>query len=169
MKDYPNYIKGRNPFNLAGPPKHFRRALWDFDASLVVIPSITQFHYYLAQRVPKKPDLAVSVAREAMKSSPDTIQLTQHNLIPVTSILPTVNWGDPTFFQLLKQRCPDMWGGVDKYMAGVEANERKIQLAKDADIDDMLNILSKDSWKFYRKKDGLGRTWHQAALNPQFS
>ena len=167
--DYPNYIEGRNPFKLAGPPKTFQRALWDFDKSLVVVPAIKYYHYHLAQRV-KNPDLSVNIAREAMKYSPDTIQLTNYSLVPVTSILPTVNWHDTSnFFRLLSLRSPQMWGGVDKYMDKIEDNELQVKLAKDAEIDDMLNILAKDSWKFYRKKEGLGRTWHQQSLNPQYS
>ena len=70
----------------------------------------------------------------------------------------------------LANMCPAMHGGVDKYEKKVEEVDKKRVDEIEAKNKDMLQILSSDGWKLYRKLDGLGRTWHHMApLDPQFS
>ena len=59
-----NYISDLNPFNLAGPPKWWLRRLWDFDSSLVMIPSRCNQIYRLGQRRP--PDPRVEMVNEIL-------------------------------------------------------------------------------------------------------
>ena|SRR3990167_5577300 len=152
----PNFIIGPNPFHLAGPPKWWLRQLWDFDKSLVVIPSKQGFYYRLAQR--RKLNLSEKVVNEAIFKESDTKLLASYSLVPVTTILATANWSNPYLFVELANRAPWRQGGADKVMARIESQEAAERQAKDQYTDEHLTALSRDGWRSYRKKQGLGRT-----------
>lgn len=158
MPRMPNYIEDRNPFKLAGPPVHFLRSLLEFDPSLVVVPSRQGFYYRLAQR--RKLRLTEQVVNEALFKESDTQMLATYSLVPVTTILATANWDNPLLFKELAERAPWRQGGAEKVIKHIEDMEAQKEAAIRAKNDDMTSILAKDSWQYYRKKIGLGRTWH---------
>lgn len=153
MSKLPNYIQDSNPFQLAGPPDHFLRGLWEFDPSLVVVPSRQGFYYRLAQR--RRPNLTTSIVNEALFKESDTKMLASYNLIPVTTILATVNWGNPLFFEQLRLRAPWRLGGTDKVVSQIEAQEAQKEMDKRNMTDEHLTYLSKDAWRLYNKKIGV--------------
>ena len=158
----PNYIVDQNPFRLAGPPAYWLRQLWEFDSSLVVVPSRQGFYYRLAQR--RKLRLPEHIVNEALFKESDTQMLASYGLVPVTTILATANWGNPLMFQELAERAPWRQGGADKINTMLEAREAAQEQKANETNDAMLTDLSRDGWKYYRKKIGLGRTWHGAAV-----
>ena len=163
-----NYIPGKNPFNLAGPPTWWLRKLHDFDPSLVMIPSSQNFVYRLGQRRPV--NLNMVLVNDMLGTDSDIRLMARHGVVPITTLLATVNWSNPLLWRDLANMSPDMHGGVDKYVKKIEDKEDRAAAVKAASEQDMLDILSKDSWKLYRKYDGLGRSWHHMApLAPQFS
>ena len=125
-----NYIEGKNPFRLAGPPKWFLQRLWDFDSSLRIIPSVTDFVYRLAQ-VGMIND-RVKVVQDAMKMHGDSRQMARYGLIPVTTIISTVNWSNPLIFHDLAQRAPWRMGGAEKYEKLILEKEDRQKAALDA-------------------------------------
>lgn len=147
-----NYISGSNPFALAGPPAWWLRKLWDFDNSLVVVPSVQGFHYRLCQRRPL--DQKARLVNEVQLDG-DSKQLAQHGLIPVTTILATARWDNPLMWIDLAERAPWRNGGAKEY----EAKLNDIEHAKNLKIAQQQNehntYLSKDAWKMYLKKVGL--------------
>ena len=148
----PNWIPDQNKFNLAGPPDWFRRQLWEFDPSLVIVPSRQGFYYRLAQR--RKIQLPDRIAQEALWQHSDTQMLASYSLVPVTTILSTVNWGNPFIMEELRRRAPWRMGGADKVNADLEAQDRQEEMDRRAKNDDMLTDLAKDSWKYYQMKLG---------------
>ena len=150
--EYPNFIEDTNPFRLAGPPSWFQRQLWEFDPSLVIVPSRQGFYYRLAQR--RKIQLADKLAYEALKEQADTSVLMRHGLVPVTTILATVNWSNPAFFWELERRAPWRMGGADKVNAARDAADAKDRAERQAKNDQMIDDLAKDSWKYYALKTG---------------
>jgi hypothetical protein len=86
--------------------------------------------------------------------------LASYSLVPVTTILATVNWSNPYLFVELANRAPWRMGGADKVNAQIEATERDRVAEKQQHTDAHLTELSKDAWKVYRKKIGLGRAWN---------
>lgn len=156
----PNYITDQNPFRLAGPPVWWLKQLWDFDQSLVVIPSRQGFYYRLAQR--RRLNLSEKMTNEALFKESDTKMLASHSLVPVTTIIATANWGNPLIFQELAERAPWRQGGADKVLAKIEGTEAAQRAAIDKNIDSNTTDAAKDGWKLYRKKIGLGRTFHHA-------
>ena len=162
-----NYIPDVNRFNLAGPPNWWLAKLWEFDNSLVVIPSRQGFMYRLAQR--RKLRLPEKIVNEALFQQSDTHMLARHGLVPVTTIIATANWANPFMFQELAERAPWRQGGADKVNAQIEANEQAAEQRLNAAQDEQNTHLAKDGWKLYRKKIGLGRTWHGPILAPKFS
>ena len=154
----PNYIKDENPFNLAGPPQWWLLKLWEFDNSLAVVPSRQGFYYRLAQR--RKLQLPEHMVNGALWHDSDTRMLARYSLIPVTTIIATANWGNPYMFVELANRAPWRLGGATKVNQMLDEQDQKVELDKRAKTDEHLTYLSKDAWKLYRKKIGLGRSWN---------
>ncbi len=148
-----NYIPDTNPFHLAGPPAWWLRKLWDFDNSLVVVPSRQGFYYRLAQR--RKLNLPEKIINDALFKESDTKLLASHSLVPVTTILATANWSNPYIFVELANRAPWRLGGAAKVNAMLDDQDRKVDLDKRQATDDHLTYLGKDAWNFYNQKIGL--------------
>ena len=147
-----NYIVDTNRFQLAGPPKWFLQQLWEFDNSLVLVPSRQGFFYRLAQRRPLQ--LATAIIQDVLKEQADTAMLAAHGLVPVTTVLSTVRWDNPAIFSELRRRAPWRMGGADKFDAMVMEQDRREAIEKAAQQDDMLSQVSKDSWRYYNKLIG---------------
>jgi hypothetical protein len=165
-----NYIPDVNRFKLAGPPQFWLRQLWDFDASLVVVPSRQGFYYRLAQR--RKLRLPDKIVNEALWKDSDTQMLASYNLVPVTTILATANWHNPLMFKELADRAPWRQGGAEAVANRLERWEWEEEQKRARATDEVNTMVSKDAWKLYRKKIGLGRTWHHAPgtlIRPQHS
>lgn len=158
MPTMPNYIEDQNPFRLAGPPVYFLKQLWEFDSSLVVVPSRQGFYYRLAQR--RKLKLPEKIVNDSLFKESDTKMLASYGLVPVTTIIATANWGNPVLFEELRARAPHRLGGAEKVNKMLEEQDAAREAAIAKKNDDMTSILAKDGWKYYRRKQGLGRTWH---------
>lgn len=152
MARLPNYIEASNPFKLSGPPSWFLQQLWQFDSSLVIIPSKQGFYYRLTQR--RRLQLPEKIVNEILREQADTQMLASYGLVPVTTILATANWGNPYIFVELQRRAPWRMGGADRYNQLIEEQEKREALNKNLKQDDMLNYLSKDAWRYYQKLIG---------------
>ena len=161
-----NWIVDQNRFSLAGPPRWWLKQLWEFDSSLVVVPSRQGFYYRLAQR--RKLNLPDNIVNEALFKESDTQMLASHSLVPVTTIIATANWGNPYMFVELANRAPWRMGGADKVNKMIEDQEFKEHIDTRIATDAHLHELSKDAWKLYRKKIGLGRSWSTEKAQPSF-
>ena len=166
MSAYPNYIPDVNRFKLAGPPTHWLRKLAEFDSSLVVVPSRQGFMYRLAQR--RTPTLSENLARDLMTHESDTQMLATYGLIPVTTILATANWDSPLMWQDLAERAPWRNGGADAVLDAIDRREAAIARKVDEEIDERNTHIARDGWKLFRKKIGLGRTWHGARVDHKY-
>lgn len=153
-----NYIQDTNPFRLAGPPKWWLRRLWDFDSSLVVVPSRQGFYYRLAQR--RQLNLNEKMALELMTTESDAKMMASYGLIPVTTILSTANWDSPLMWKDLAERAPWRQGGAESVIKHIEGLEAQKEAQIDLENDAMIGERAQDSWKIYRKKIGLGRTFY---------
>ena len=147
-----NYIEDMNRFRLAGPPRSFLMRLWDFDNSLVLVPSRMGFFYRLCQRRPL--ELRESIVNDVLKEQADTLMLASYGLVPFTTLLATVNWDSPVIFEELRRRAPWRWGGAEKFEAMIDEQEAKEALDIRKQRSEMINELSKDSWRLYNKKIG---------------
>lgn len=152
MSNLPNYYPDVNRFNLAGPPAFFLRQLWEYDPSLVIIPSRMGFYYRLAQR--RKLQLPENVINDVMREQADTQMLARYGLVPVTTILATIRWDSPLFFADLNMKAPWRMGGADKYEKLLLEQEKKERLEQLGQRSEHLDYLAKDAWKFYNKKIG---------------
>lgn len=151
-----NYIPDVNKFHLAGPPTWWLKRLWDFDDSLVVVPSRQDCVYRLAQkRVLKLPD---HIVNDTLFNQSDTQMLASYSLIPVTTIIATANWSNPYMFQELSNRAPWRMGGGTKVADDLDAHDLEQEAKANAVVDDRNTRLSKEGYRRYRTKIGLGRT-----------
>lgn len=149
---YGNWIPDTNRFNLAGPPLWFQKKLFEFDASLVIIPSRQTCIYRLAQR--RKLTLPDKMVNDSLFHESDTRMLAAYSLVPVTSVIPTIEWSDPYIFVELTNRAPWRQGGAEKVLQDMEAQEAKQEIDKQLKVDDHLKSLGKDAWGLYNKKIG---------------
>jgi hypothetical protein len=149
----PNYYSDLNRFSLAGPPAWWLKKLWDFDNSLVVVPSRQACLYRLAQR--RQLNLPESIVNEALFKESDTQMLATYGLIPVTTIVATANWSNPYIFVELANRAPWRQGGADAVNQRLEDEDLKDELDKRVKTDEHLASLSKDAWGLYNKKIGV--------------
>lgn len=148
-----NYIVDLNRFHLAGPPTYWLRQLWEFDNSLVVVPSRQAMVYRLAQK--RKLQLPEHLVNDMLFNESDTKMLAQYSLVPVTTITATANWSNPYMFVELASRAPWRQGGAEKVNAMLEAQDKQDELDRAAKTDEHLDYLSKDAWGLYNKKIGL--------------
>ena len=148
----PNYIVDGNPLNLAGPPKYWLKRLHEFDDSLVVMPSRMGYFYRLAQRRP--PDQRVNLIH-SIQGDNDSNMLRRHNLVPVTTIIATARWDNPLMFEDLRQRMPSRMGGWEKFEAALLAKEAQKELDERIERDNILDVVGKDSFKYYQLKKGV--------------
>jgi len=124
-----NYLADENPYNLPAPPGWFLRALYDRDSDLVILPSKLQPVYRLARRTRKSLGLVKAAFRDG-----DTVRMVRHRLVPVTTIMPFVQWG-PSVIQWLDDH--DVWkaggaaGAERRLMAQDEDRLRRVQVAQD--------------------------------------
>jgi hypothetical protein len=149
----PNYIVDVNRFKLAGPPKWFLRALWEFDPSLVIVPSRQDCVYRLAQR--RKLSLPDHIVNDSLFKESDTKMLASYGLIPVTSILSTATWSPILIEELRRRASWRQFKSAEDAANAVEAQEAAEELKKQEALDEMLHGVSKDAWQMYRKKIGL--------------
>lgn len=150
----PNYVVEANPFHLAGPPDYWLRALWDFDPSLVVIPSRTGFYYRVGQRRPLK--VSTALVNDILKEDADARMLASNGLVPVTTMLSTANWSEyPKHLEELRCRAAWRLGGAKKVSDGLDAADRQTEIDKQVKTDVALTDLSKDAWGLYLKKIGV--------------
>lgn len=145
-----NYIVDHNKFKLSGPPSWWLRKLWDFDSSLVVVPSRQDCVYRLAQR--RKLNLPEHVTNDVLFKQSDTQMLASYSLVPVTTILATANWSNPLMWKDLNDRAPHRLGGAEKVIKDLEDAELSAEIKKNVEIDDMLTRTAKSGWKYYKEK-----------------
>lgn len=148
-----NWIVDENRFQLAGPPSWWLRKLWEFDQSLVVIPSRQGFYYRLAQR--RKLKLPEHLTNDALFAESDTKMLASYSLVPVTTIVATANWSNPLMFEELANRAPWRMGGADKVNQMLDEQDQKRDLDIRQKNDELQTYLAKDGWKLYLKRIGL--------------
>ncbi len=151
-----NYIPDLNRFKLAGPPKWFLSALWNFDSSLVIVPSRQTCIYRLAQR--RTLSLPDHIVNDSLFKESDTKMLASYSLVPVTTILATANWSNPYLLQELANRSVTMQGGAEAVNKRLDAEEKELEVKTKTLQDDMTTRTSKEGYKHYRKKIGLGKT-----------
>src|SRR5258708_10992655 len=148
-----NWIEDTNRFSLAKPPEWWLSKLDEFDSSLVIVPSRQSPVYRLAQR--RELNLAEKVVNEALFNESDQKMWASYSLVPVTSILSTVNWHDHYLFVELANRAPHRQGGADKVNQMLDEQDQKDELLKAARQDEHLTYLGKDAWGLYLKNLGL--------------
>lgn len=158
-----NYIPDVNRFALAGPPKWFLRLLWEFDSSLVIVPSRQGFYYRLAQR--RKLNIPERMTMDILWKESDTRMLATYSLVPVTTILATVTWS-PLLIEELHRRSPHRQGGAEEVLKKIEMQEAQEQIDKQAKIDENNTYLAKDAWKYYQKKIGVRSHLYSPVVKP---
>lgn len=155
----PNFLSSSNPFNLPPPPAWWLMALRDFDAALVVFPSVMRRVYILGRR---RGYSNVQRLAPLVKLNNDLLKLTAgsdgevmaaHNLVYVDQI---IGWGIWTnaIFNILRER--DTWaaGGAEKYADKLDAQEDAERLARHAARNDDFEHRANDAWRSLQARTG---------------
>lgn len=148
-----NWIeRDTNPFQLKSPPAWWLLQLSFFDPELVIFPSAKTAMYRLARRVHNAPNLQ-RVA--AVHKHPDTTFMAAHNLVPITSFLPTIEWTNEIFVYL---KCCDTWevGGAEKADALLTARDDAAQTQIQKEFETTVDARSGSAYR--AAKHRLGQT-----------
>lgn len=162
----PNRFIGVNYLDIdskmAVPPAYWLQRLYDFDADLVVFPSIqTPFAYVLARKAHRTGGMNIQDPTFA-KAMPDTKFCIMRHLLPVSLIYrhSAVSWGIDNIIADLKAR--DIWaaGGGDAYADQADAADTKVENKNKADIRADMHNRSGDAWRSYQARTGQRSKTH---------
>lgn len=149
-----------NP-NVATPPEYVLQRFFDFDADLVLFPSIgTPFAYVIARRARRTGGM--NIHDPAFEhATPDTKFCIMRHWLPVSLMYKTgISWEVDAVLRDLKAR--DIWaaGGGDAYADQADAADIRVeQKKKDAVRDDMWT-RSGDAWWAYKSRTGQTTKTH---------
>lgn len=147
-----NYIPDRNRFKLAAPPQWFLRKLWDYDSSLVIIPSRQNHMFRLAQRRPLT--LTMKWAYEMMGGEADSSMMAGYGLVPITTILSTINWSSPLIWAELNDRSAGWRKGMREVDNILDRNDRERQERINRDNDTINDARARDGYRLYKTLSG---------------
>lgn len=159
MATKPNPWIGKNYYDIDAkmsiPPAYWLERLYDFDADLVVFPSIqVPFAYCLARRARKTAGINTGVLGEG--ATPDTKFCLTHRLLPVTLIHrhSTASWSIDNIIAELKAR--DTWalGGSKKVADLMDANDEAHREKVRKQVRDDFYNRSGDAWRSYNLRTG---------------
>jgi hypothetical protein len=103
------WIEGRNPYSLARPSDWWLQLLTDYDAELVIMPSVKDCTYRLCRRV--RTHLRPGLGKLAtLHEHPDTTQMATFGLVPVTTVFPWATKSDKILRDLAAR---DTWTRTD--------------------------------------------------------
>lgn len=155
----PNPWVGKNYYDIdskmSTPPAYWLERLYDFDAELVVFPSIqVPFAYCLARRARRTAGINTGLLKDG--ATPDTKFCLEHRLLPVSLIYRhnSVSWSIDNILEELRAR--DTWraGGADKAADIMDENDRRRETKIKADIREDFWHRSGDAWRSYQLRTG---------------
>lgn len=146
-----NWLEGRNPFKLAAPSPWWLQLLLDYDPQLVVMPSTREHAYRLCRRVPRARRLGLNHLYH--HGHPDTVQMIQHGLVPVSTLTTWSVSSDKIIRDLMAR---DTWrhGGAAKVSAQLESQEEQATLAQRARTQQGLLEAGGDAFRSLQYRTG---------------
>lgn len=150
------WFEGRNPYSLLKPASWWLKRLFDYDAELVVMPSVKEPGYRLCRRTQHRPGLGKLAA---IHGHPDTIQMAAHGLLPVTTLTPWAVRNDPDNV-IRDLRARDTWrmgaapGKADAVVDRIESHEAVADVKKDAAYMDKLDVLTGEAFRSLQFRNG---------------
>ncbi len=152
-----NYIETVNPFKLAAPPDWWLQKLFDYDAELVVFPSVIRMNYVLARRrhhsnaMAEMDLLDKNMIRQTAGMDGDV--LADHNLIYVRHLV-----GDTVrrhhIFQWLRDNDTKAHGGGEQFAKKLEDAEADLAQQKRQNMLDDIEHRARDAWRSYQARTG---------------
>lgn len=159
-RSQPNPFIGVNYLDIdskmPAPPRYWLQQLFDFDADLVMFPSIVvPFAYVLARRA--RVTGGLNAQDPAMdQAQPDTKFCLTRHLLPVSLIYRhnAASWSIENILRELKAR--DLWavGGAEKYVDLADASDKQKENKQRAEIRDDMYNRSGDAWRSYQARTG---------------
>lgn len=146
-----NWIEGRNPFKLAEPSAWWLQLLFDYDPLLVVMPSVKDCAYRLCRRVPRHARLGNLV--KYLHTHPDTVQMIQHGLVPVSTLTSWAIRSDKIIRDLMA-RDVSAAGGGEAALKVIEASEARALERKNRAYHDDLNAVNGEAYRSLKFRKG---------------
>ena len=150
----PSWIADTNRFNLPEPPEWVQRAIYDFDAQLVIIPSRTARQYILARRRLYSANYGQMVMTSP---APNTQMFYDHGLIDVAPLKWPGYWSQAWVGRLLSElRARDTWaaGGPENFVKIVEDHEASAEIRKRRTMRDDFEHRARDAWRSLQARTG---------------
>lgn len=143
-----NYFAGDSQMPV--PPEYFLQRVYDYDAQLVLFPSIARPGCYVVARRREGPGL-----RDAETPNPDTRLCLSMGWLPVCMMTQAgSNWLPDQLIAKLMARDIRLHGGADQFADQMEAHEAEQKAAQAKATRDDLYARSGDGWRTYQARTG---------------
>lgn len=136
------------------PPEYFLQRIYDYDALLVMFPSMARPGAYIMARRREHSE-GITSAATALVGNPDTRLCMAMGWVPVCAFFQTgISWMPEQIIARLHARDIRALGGADKVADRLEAQEAaEAKASKDAIREDLWN-RSGDGWRSYQARTG---------------
>lgn len=154
----PNWLGAQNRWSMARPPVYWLLKLWNYDAELRVLPGITNALYRIARRTRTQVLTTAVLGKDS-----ETGRLCREKLLPVVSLVATVEWNDD-FFQWLRDH--DTWLHTNAFRDVadcVEEVERAEEDRKQRESDDDGDVRGRAAWRALQLRTGQKVFVHEPA------
>lgn len=150
----PTWIEDKNPYLLPEPPEWALKALYDFDAQLVIVPSRQSKTYLLCRRRLNSAGMGGMVMTTPR---PDTQLLYDHGLVDVAPLKWPGAWTTLFMQRLLGElKARDIWtsGGPESFVKIIEDHEATAEIKKRRDMRDEFRHRAGDAWRSLQARTG---------------
>lgn len=161
-----NFLRGiPNPFGLDDPPEWWLQELAKFDDQLVLFPSQKDAVFRLGRKA-RASRGAKPADYPGVQNHPDTLVMCNHQLVPVTTVMPGAIWTHRVFEKLAER---DTWrhGGADKVADILESNEQAQAAAVQREHESHADAIGHDAYASmkYRTGQRVSMAHHGASNN----
>lgn len=163
------WVEGANPWKLPRPADWWLQQLQDYDYELVLMPGVKDCCYRLCRR----PNPAIYQVRwpdlVELHGHPDTLQMLQHGLLPLSTVTP---WAVRTDRFLRDLMARDLWKAGKGVVDDIEYREELAARKKERQTAERLGHISGEAFRSLQFQNGSaiavgGKRAQHGRITPQ--
>jgi hypothetical protein len=145
------WVEGANPWKLPRPSDWWLQQLIDYDYELVLMPGVKDYCYRLCRR--PNPDIYKLPQPDLVNlhGHPDTLQMTRHGLLPLSTVTP---WAVRTDRFIRDLAARDLWAAGRGVVDDIEYREELAQRRKERQRADRLNAINGEAFRSLQFQNG---------------
>lgn len=149
------WVEGRNPYLLSKPSPWWLQLLHDYDAELVVMPSVKDYGYRLCRRVQVQNRQGLGPLA-TIQGHPDTIQMALYGLVPISTLAPWALRSDKVIRDLMRRdtRRHARGGDPNSVVDDIEYNETLANRRAERLYQDAMDVVSGEAFRSLQFQNG---------------